>query len=133
MKMTGLSHLFQWSTAALPIPHLSDCYRLQLVGWSNREIVSTSILTNVPGIFLISIFGVQVRGVATPNVLVGVLIFFGGICQFISGIMEFVSGNTVRPTSFNTMVKQPRLLTGAQYSSGRLSFPLTAPSTSLTH
>lgn len=45
--------------------------------------------------FLISSFGVQVRGVATPNVLVGVLVFFGGICQFISGIMEFISGNTV--------------------------------------
>jgi hypothetical protein len=45
--------------------------------------------------FLISSFGVQVRGVATPNVLVGVLVFFGGICQFIAGIMEFISGNTV--------------------------------------
>lgn len=44
--------------------------------------------------FLISSFGVQVRGVATPNVLVGVLVFFGGICQFIAGIMEFISGNT---------------------------------------
>jgi succinate-acetate transporter protein len=30
-----------------------------------------------------------------PNVLVGVLIFFGGICQFLAGIMEFISGNTV--------------------------------------
>jgi succinate-acetate transporter protein len=45
--------------------------------------------------FLISIFGVKVRGVATPNVLIAVIIFFGGVCQFISGIMEFISGNTV--------------------------------------
>ena len=51
------------------------------------------------GIFLISIYGVQVRGVATPNVLIGVLMFFGGVCQFISGIMEFVSGNTVSSKS----------------------------------
>ncbi|KAK5161634.1 hypothetical protein LTR04_003991 [Oleoguttula sp. CCFEE 6159] len=35
-----------------------------------------------------------------PNVLVGVLIFFGGICQFLSGIMEFVSGNTFGATVF---------------------------------
>ena len=28
------------------------------------------------GIFLISMFGVNARGVATPNVLVGVLVFF---------------------------------------------------------
>jgi succinate-acetate transporter protein len=60
------------------------------------QIISGFISNLLIGIFLISIFGVQVRGVATPNVLIGVLIFFGGVCQFISGIMEFVSGNTVR-------------------------------------
>ena len=65
------------------------------------QIISGFISNLLTGIFLISIFGVQVRGVATPNVLIGVLIFFGGVCQFISGIMEFVSGNTVRiPYSF---------------------------------
>jgi len=58
------------------------------------------LLSFATGIFLISIFGVQVRGVATPNVLIGVLIFFGGVCQFISGIMEFVSGNTFGATVF---------------------------------
>jgi uncharacterized protein len=49
----------------------------------------------VIGIFLISIYGVNARGIMVPNVLVGVLIFFGGICQFLAGIMEFISGNTV--------------------------------------
>ncbi len=47
------------------------------------------------GMFLISTTGVNARGVATPNVIIGVIIFFGGVCQFLSGIMEFVSGNTV--------------------------------------
>ncbi|RDW63335.1 putative ADY2 [Coleophoma cylindrospora] len=58
------------------------------------------LLSFATGIFLISIYGVQVRGVATPNVLIGVLIFFGGICQFLSGIMEFISGNTFGATVF---------------------------------
>jgi succinate-acetate transporter protein len=49
----------------------------------------------VIGIFLISIYGVNARGIMVPNVLVGVLVFFGGICQFLAGIMEFISGNTV--------------------------------------
>jgi len=40
-------------------------------------------------------YGVNARGIAVPNVLVGVLVFFGGICQFLAGIMEFISGNTV--------------------------------------
>lgn len=54
------------------------------------------LLSFATGIFLISILGVHARGIQTPNILVGVLMFFGGICQFISGIMEFVAGNTVR-------------------------------------
>ncbi|KAE8446432.1 hypothetical protein EG329_012037 [Mollisiaceae sp. DMI_Dod_QoI] len=60
------------------------------------------LLSFATGMFLISIYGVQVRGVATPNVLVGVLIFFGGVCQFISGIMEFISGNTFGATVFTS-------------------------------
>lgn len=47
------------------------------------------------GIFLISMYGVHVRSITTPNVLVGVLMFFGGVGQYISGIMEFIAGNTV--------------------------------------
>src|SRR5271156_5595009 len=50
--------------------------------------------------FLISIYGVKARGIATPNMLVGVIVFFGGVCQFISGIMEFISGNTFGATVF---------------------------------
>jgi succinate-acetate transporter protein len=46
------------------------------------------------GIFLISSFGVHARGIQTPNVMISVLIFFGGICQYLVGIMEFVAGNT---------------------------------------
>ena len=46
-------------------------------------------------LMLISFFGVGARGATTPNIIVGPLIFFGGIGQYISGIMEFVSGNTV--------------------------------------
>jgi succinate-acetate transporter protein len=58
------------------------------------------LLSFATGIFLISILGVQARGIQTPNILVGVLMFFGGICQFISGIMEFVAGNTFGATVF---------------------------------
>jgi succinate-acetate transporter protein len=58
------------------------------------------LLSFATGIFLISVLGVQARGVHTPNILVGVLMFFGGVCQFISGIMEFVAGNTFGATVF---------------------------------
>lgn len=45
------------------------------------------LLSFATDIFLISILGVHARGIQSPNILVGVLMFFGGICQFISGIM----------------------------------------------
>ena len=60
------------------------------------------LLSFATGIFLISSFGVHARGIQTPNVMISVLIFFGGICQYIVGIMEFVSGNTFGATVFSS-------------------------------
>jgi GPR1/FUN34/yaaH family. len=39
--------------------------------------------------------GLQARSITTPNILIGVLMFFGGVCQFIAGVIEFLSGNIV--------------------------------------
>lgn len=48
------------------------------------------------GIFLIGMFGINVRGIQTPNAMVGVLLFFGGASQFLAGIIEFLRGQVVR-------------------------------------
>jgi succinate-acetate transporter protein len=53
------------------------------------------LLSFATGMFLISVLGVHARGLEANNIMFGVLIFFGGVCQFLSGIMEFVAGNTV--------------------------------------
>ena len=58
------------------------------------------LLSFATDIFLISIYGVHARGIVQPNVMIGVLMFFGGVCQFISGIMEFAAGNTFGATVF---------------------------------
>jgi hypothetical protein len=58
------------------------------------------LLSFATGIFLISILGVHARGIQTPNILVGVIMFFGGVCQFIAGIMEFIAGNSFGATVF---------------------------------
>jgi len=60
------------------------------------------LLSFATGMFLISIYGVHARGITTPNVLVGDLMFFGGVCQYISGIMEFIAGNTFGATVFTS-------------------------------
>ncbi|KAL7917306.1 GPR1/FUN34/yaaH family domain-containing protein [Trichoderma austrokoningii] len=58
------------------------------------------LLSFATGVFLLSMLGVHARGIVEKNIMVGVFIFFGGICQFIAGIMEFVAGNTFGATVF---------------------------------
>lgn len=85
---TAGGHVDDRSQPALPTVHRSFANPAPL-----------GLLSFATGIFLISILGVHARGIQAPNVLVGVLLFFGGVCQFISGIMEFVAGNTVSSDS----------------------------------
>jgi hypothetical protein len=84
MRTAG-GHVDDRSQPSLPVVHRTFANPAPL-----------GLLSFATDIFLISILGVHARNIQTPNVLVGVLLFFGGVCQFISGIMEFVTGNTVR-------------------------------------
>uniref|UniRef100_A0A0B7KID6 Uncharacterized protein n=1 Tax=Bionectria ochroleuca TaxID=29856 RepID=A0A0B7KID6_BIOOC len=61
-----------------------------------------ALLALATGIFLISSFGLQVRGVQIPNVMISVLIGFCGISLYICGAMEFFAGNTFGATVFSS-------------------------------
>jgi succinate-acetate transporter protein len=63
--------------------------------------IFTKLTTSVAGIFLIATLNLHARGVAIPNLIVGVLVFFGGLGQVLSGIMEFIRGNTVSQITFS--------------------------------
>ncbi|KAL5342224.1 GPR1/FUN34/yaaH family-domain-containing protein [Aspergillus crustosus] len=52
------------------------------------------LLSFATGIFLVAILDLNARSITTPNIVVGMLIFFGGVCQFIAGLIEFINGNT---------------------------------------
>lgn len=78
---TAGGHIADRDQPALPVVHRTFANPAPL-----------GLLSFATGIFLISILGVHARGIQTPNVLIGVLLFFGGICQYIAGIMEFVAG-----------------------------------------
>jgi len=54
--------------------------------------------------FLLSLFNVSTRGIHTPNVVVGMAIFTGGLLQFIAGMWEFPRGNVFGATAFLLMV-----------------------------
>ncbi|CCX05791.1 Similar to Glyoxylate pathway regulator; acc. no. P41943 [Pyronema omphalodes CBS 100304] len=93
------NHLSQTRT---PGGHIADTAQpaLPVVHRKLANPAPLGLLSFATGIFLISMYGVEARGIATPNVLVGVLMFFGGVCQFLAGIMEFISGNTFGATVF---------------------------------
>ena len=82
---TAGGHVADTSQPALPVVHRKFANPAPL-----------GLLSFATGIFLISILGVHARGIHTPNVLIGVLMFFGGFCQYLSGIMEFIAGATGR-------------------------------------
>jgi len=52
--------------------------------------------------FILSMFNVNTRGIHTPNVVVGMAIFTGGLLQFIAGMWEFPRGNVFGATAFSS-------------------------------
>lgn len=43
--------------------------------------------------FLLSLYNVNARGITTPNVVLGMAIFTGGLAQLLAGMWEFPRGN----------------------------------------
>ncbi|EPE02260.1 membrane protein [Ophiostoma piceae UAMH 11346] len=80
--------------------HDSERPVLRIVHRQLGNAAPLGLLSFATGMFLISSFGVHARGIQKPNIMISVLVFFGGICQYFVGIMEFVSGNTFGTTVF---------------------------------
>jgi succinate-acetate transporter protein len=47
-------------------------------------------------------FNIQTRGIAHPNVVVGMALFCGGLAQLLAGMWEFPKGNTFGATAFTS-------------------------------
>jgi succinate-acetate transporter protein len=52
--------------------------------------------------FMLSLFNLQTRGIHTPNVVVGMAIFCGGLAQLLAGMWEFPRGNVFGGTAFTS-------------------------------
>ncbi|KAJ1552602.1 hypothetical protein HK405_010703 [Cladochytrium tenue] len=52
--------------------------------------------------FVLSLINTQSRGVATPNIVVGLALFYGGAVQLLAGMWEFANGNTFGATAFSS-------------------------------
>jgi len=51
---------------------------------------------------ILSLINVQTDHVNTPNVVVGMALFVGGLCQLLAGMWEFAAGNTFGATAFSS-------------------------------
>jgi len=52
--------------------------------------------------FILSLYNVNARDIHTPNVVVGMACFAGGLAQFMAGMWEFPRGNTFGATAFTS-------------------------------
>jgi len=52
--------------------------------------------------FILSLYNVQARGITTPNVVVGMAVFCGGLAQLLAGMWEFPKGNAFGATAFTS-------------------------------
>ncbi|KAH6906948.1 Gpr1 family protein [Coprinopsis sp. MPI-PUGE-AT-0042] len=51
---------------------------------------------------LMALYNLNAGGVTKPNVLVGMLIWAGGVVELIAAVLEFINGNTLFATCFMT-------------------------------
>jgi succinate-acetate transporter protein len=51
--------------------------------------------------FVLSLINLQTAKVATPNIVVGMAVFVGGLVQLLAGMWEFAAGNTFGATAFS--------------------------------
>jgi len=52
--------------------------------------------------FILSFYNVTIDGITTPNVVVGMACFCGGLAQFLAGMWEFPRNNTFGATAFTS-------------------------------
>jgi len=52
--------------------------------------------------FILSLYNLGTRHIATPNVVVGMAIFCGGLAQLLAGMWEFPKGNAFGATAFTS-------------------------------
>ncbi|KAJ8082733.1 hypothetical protein PM082_008589 [Marasmius tenuissimus] len=51
---------------------------------------------------ILSLYNTTVRGIHTPNIVIGMALFCGGLAQFLAGMWEFPKGNTFGATAFTS-------------------------------
>ncbi len=80
---------------------------------------------------ILSLYNAQTRGISTPNVVVGMAMFVGGLAQLLAGMWEVAVGNTFGATG---KIRAPPLTHHPSvHSACALSFDVAASRDELLH
>jgi succinate-acetate transporter protein len=69
---------------------------------SSNLSISSGLFSFASTTLVLSLYNVNARHIAVPNVIVGMALFFGGLAQFLAGMWEFATGNTFGATGEST-------------------------------
>ncbi|GAC94286.1 possible transmembrane sensor/transporter [Pseudozyma hubeiensis SY62] len=98
----GGGHAAHLSRTLTPGGHFADDDLIAIAN-SHRRIANPLPL----GVFgfstttlLLSLYNIQIQGIAIPNAVLGFALSYGGLAQFLAGLWEFATGNTFGATVF---------------------------------
>lgn len=98
-----MSHIEKAETATNDVPSLTHAHQFQRA--PARRLGNPGPL----GLFsfasttlILSLYNTGARGIATPNVVVGMALGVGGLAQLLAGMWEFATGNTFGATAFTS-------------------------------
>lgn len=60
--------------------------------------LSSGLFSFASTTLILSLVNVETNGVNTPNIVVGMALFVGGLAQLLAGMWEFAAGNTLGAT-----------------------------------
>jgi uncharacterized protein len=60
--------------------------------------VDSGLFSFASSTLILSLYNVGARGISTPNVIVGMALFCGGLAQLLAGMWEFATGNSFGAT-----------------------------------
>ncbi|KAI0313392.1 GPR1/FUN34/yaaH family-domain-containing protein, partial [Amylostereum chailletii] len=92
-----MSDLEKGTVNANPLPRQTSAPRRRLGNPGPLGLFGFASTTLV-----LSLYNVNARHITTPNVVVGLALFYGGLAQFLAGMWEFAVGNTFGATAFTS-------------------------------
>lgn len=80
---------------------------LAVVAYATDSIsIDSGVFAFASTTLILSLYNAQTRGISTPNVVVGMAMFVGGLAQLLAGMWEVAVGNTFGATGKNRAPRQ---------------------------